>query len=115
MTRTPFDQVLQRLGTDSIKWDKAALALGSSADGALPDQSGSNLLLPLSLADMDFQTAPVVVAALEAQYDQAAAMTGTSAPQEGAVPSGDEIAAQVERFLAGLSGDQDPSKDAGDR
>ncbi len=56
-----------------------------------------------------------VVAALEAQYDQAAAMTGTSAPQEGAVPSGDEIAAQVERFLAGLSGDQDPSKDAGDR
>lgn len=67
MTRTPFDQVLQRLGTDSIKWDKAALALGSSADGGSPDQSGSNLLLPLSLADMDFQTAPVVVAALEAR------------------------------------------------
>ena len=56
-----------------------------------------------------------VVAALEAQYDQSAALLSAAANQEGAVPSGDEIAAQVERFLAGLSGDQDPSKEAPDR
>ncbi|MFM8895307.1 MAG: PAC2 family protein, partial [Actinomycetales bacterium] len=56
-----------------------------------------------------------VVAALEAQYDQAAALAGSAPAQEGEVPSGDEIAAQVERFLAGLTDEQDPSKDAGDR
>jgi len=52
-----------------------------------------------------------VVAALEAQYDQAATLVGATFAEEGSVPSGDEIAAQVERFLAGLSDARDPSKD----
>jgi hypothetical protein len=47
-----------------------------------------------------------VVAALEQQYDQMAQIR--SAAADLAVPSGDEIAAQVERFLADL--DQDGSR-----
>ena len=57
-----------------------------------------------------------VVSALEQQYDQMAHLTGGAgggladlAP-EGGVPTGDEIAAQVEEFLQGLAGDADEEK-----
>ena len=51
-----------------------------------------------------------VVSALEQQYDQLAALRGTVTPAStgsdlapgGHVPSGDEIAAQVEQFLADM-------------
>lgn len=62
-----------------------------------------------------------VVAALEAQYDQVATLARATTAAQGEmpngaeVPSGEEIAAQVERFLAGLTDDQDPSKEAPDR
>jgi len=50
-----------------------------------------------------------VVSALEGQYDQMlearSALTKPSSAPQGVVPSGDEIAAQVEEFLAGLEGD----------
>lgn len=62
-----------------------------------------------------------VVSALETQYDQMlearSALTKPSSAPQGLVPSGDEIAAQVEEFLAGLdeptekedkSGGEDP-------
>jgi hypothetical protein len=54
-----------------------------------------------------------VVAALEQQYDQLAAITsgalgGAAALAAGELPSGDEIAAQVESFLSSL-GDEDAS------
>jgi hypothetical protein len=50
------------------------------------------------------------VHALEQQYDQLAALRGTAAPVSGGsdlapggqVPTGDEIAAQVEQFLADM-------------
>lgn len=59
-----------------------------------------------------------VVAALEQQYDQAAAQQAgedQDQPTLGDVPSGDEIAAQVERFLAGLADNDDQTKESGDR
>jgi hypothetical protein len=50
-----------------------------------------------------------VVSALEGQYDQMlearSALTKPSSAPQGVVPSGDEIAAQVEEFLAGLEGE----------
>jgi len=55
-----------------------------------------------------------VVTALEAQYDQMvearSALTKPSSAPQGEVPSGDEIAAQVEEFLAGL-GDESEKED----
>jgi hypothetical protein len=55
-----------------------------------------------------------VVSALELQYDQMlearSALTKPSSAPQGLVPSGDEIAAQVEEFLAGLEGDSDKSE-----
>lgn len=60
-----------------------------------------------------------VVAALEQQYDQLAGQTfGTPSSSlgdlepEGGMPSGDEIAAQVEEFLAGLGEDGEEPKGA---
>lgn len=58
-----------------------------------------------------------VVSALELQYDQMvearSALTKPSSAPQGLVPSGDEIAAQVEEFLAGLeneTGKEDKSR-----
>lgn len=56
-----------------------------------------------------------VVAALEQQYDQLAALTaggsgGLADLTEADVPTGDEIAAQVELFLSSLSDPDDPEK-----
>ncbi|MBU6245615.1 MAG: PAC2 family protein [Actinomycetales bacterium] len=55
-----------------------------------------------------------VVTALEMQADQAAALASSAGGEHlpvGEVPTGDEIAAQVERFLAGLSDDQEQTKE----
>ena len=59
-----------------------------------------------------------VVAALEQQYDQMAAITsgatgGLGDMAEGGVPTGDEIAAQVELFLSSLEDPDDPEKQTG--
>lgn len=56
-----------------------------------------------------------VVAALEQQYDQMAAITegaqgGLADLSETGVPTGDEIAAQVEQFLSSLDDPDDPDK-----
>lgn len=48
-----FDRVIPRRGTDSCKWDSAA------ADG----------VLPMWVADMDFQTAPAIIEALRRRVD----------------------------------------------
>jgi len=58
-----------------------------------------------------------VVSALEMQYDQMvearSALTKPSSAPQGEVPSGDEIAAQVEEFLAGLEGQSDKEDKSG--
>ena len=56
-----------------------------------------------------------VVAALEQQYDQMAALTSGSSGglgdlADGRMPTGDEIAAQVEQFLSSLDDPDDPEK-----
>lgn len=58
-----------------------------------------------------------VVSALEAQYDQMSearnALTKPSSAPQGEVPSGEEIAAQVEEFLAGLGDDSEKEDKSG--
>lgn len=58
-----------------------------------------------------------VVNALENQYDQMvearSALTKPSSAPQGMVPSGEEIAAQVEEFLAGLEGETDKEDKSG--
>ena len=56
-----------------------------------------------------------VVSALEQQYDQMAALTtgstgGLGDLTDGRMPTGDEIAAQVELFLSSLDDPDDPEK-----
>ena len=56
-----------------------------------------------------------VVSALEQQYDQMAALTSGSSGglgdlTDGRMPTGDEIAAQVEQFLSSLDDPDDPEK-----
>jgi len=41
-----FDEVIERRGTDSVKYD------------AVPERWGRNDLLPMWVADMDFRTPP---------------------------------------------------------
>lgn len=69
------------------------------ADGEVTDQLSGN------------EEFAAVVSALELQYDQMlearSALTKPSSAPQGVVPSGDEIAAQVEEFLAGLETETD--------
>ncbi len=53
MSSFDFDTVPQRLGTDSQKWQKYA----------------GRDVLPLWVADMDFKSAPAIIAALHARVD----------------------------------------------
>lgn len=48
-----FDEVINRLETNSIKWD------------TLEDRYGSTEVLPMWIADMDFKTPKVVLDALK--------------------------------------------------
>ena len=44
-----FDEVIERRGTDSVKYD------------AVPERWGRNDLLPMWVAEMDFRTPPFVI------------------------------------------------------
>ena len=48
-----FDEIIDRHGTDSVKWD------------AVSERWGRNDLLPMWVADMDFRTPPFVMDALK--------------------------------------------------
>ena len=48
-----FDEIINRNGTDSVKWD------------AVESRWGRNDLIPMWVADMDFRTAPFVIEALK--------------------------------------------------
>lgn len=82
--------------------DLSAVGLESQAvkaDGEVTDQLSGN------------EEFAAVVSALELQYDQMlaarSALTKPSSAPQGVVPSGEEIAAQVEEFLAGLETETD--------
>lgn len=53
-----FDEIIDRRGTSSVKWD-----------GVQKYWNGRNDLLPMWVADMDFKTAPFVVEALKKRLD----------------------------------------------
>jgi len=55
MTTYNFDEVVERRGTHSLKWDFA------------PSLSGNQTLLPLWVADMDFKAAPAIMEAVKAR------------------------------------------------
>ncbi len=57
MSKYSFDEVMERRGTHSLKWDFA------------PSLSNSQELLPLWVADMDFKGAPVIVEAVKARAE----------------------------------------------
>lgn len=52
-----FDEIIDRKGTDSVKWD------------AVENRWGRNDLVPMWVADMDFRTAPFVVEALKKRLE----------------------------------------------
>lgn len=56
-TSYDFDTVIDRRGTWSVQWDGVA------------DRFGMDGLLPFTISDMDFETAPEVLAALRARLD----------------------------------------------
>lgn len=56
-TSYDFDTVIDRRGTWSVQWDGVA------------DRFGVDGLLPFTISDMDFETAPEVLAALRARLD----------------------------------------------
>ncbi len=55
--RYNFDEVIERRGTDSVKWD------------AVKDRWGRDDLLPMWVADMDFRTPPFVMDALRKRLE----------------------------------------------
>lgn len=52
-----FDEIIDRRGTDSVKWD------------GVQDRWGRNDLTPMWVADMDFRTAPFVIEALKKRLE----------------------------------------------
>ncbi len=52
-----FDEIIDRRGTDSVKWD------------AVGERFGRNDLLPLWVADMDFRTPPFIIEALRTRME----------------------------------------------
>jgi len=63
-----FDKEINRLGTSSVKWDYQKNGIGMVQTDAADAKHGANRLLPLWVADMDFQSPP---AAIEALADRA--------------------------------------------
>ena len=78
--QTDFDQVINRKGTNSVKWEFTYL------DGVFaPREMGDDLfapdeLLPLWVADMDFATPPAVIEALTARAQHG--VFGYTAPKD---------------------------------
>ena len=58
-----FDEIINRKGTDSVKWD------------AVEGRWGRNDLIPMWVADMDFRTAPFVIEALKKRLSTASHFT----------------------------------------
>lgn len=56
-----FDELTDRLGTDSYKWDSAP---------EVEDRKYDDAMIPLWVADMDFRTAPCIVEALKKRVEQ---------------------------------------------
>lgn len=67
---TDFDGFVSRLGTDSIKWDIAGQPTPPEPEQQKNEAMLAEVVVPLSLADMDFPTAPAISRALQARARQ---------------------------------------------
>ena len=68
-----FDEVIERRGTDSVKWD------------GVKSVWGRDDLLPMWVADMDFRTPPFVMEALRKRLEHEV-LGYTSACEDGILP-----------------------------
>ena len=64
-SENPFDVVHDRRGTNSIKWDFSYVDGVTNDSPTEPGNTADARPVPLSLSDMEFQTSPEIVAALE--------------------------------------------------
>ena len=64
-----FDKETNRIGTSSIKWDYQKNGIGMVQTDACDAKNGADRLLPLWVADMDFQSPPAVIEALKARAE----------------------------------------------
>lgn len=62
-----FDEVIDRLGTNSTKWEMIAAGGARSITDRTDPRHGPDQLLPMWVADMDFRTVPEVIQALTAR------------------------------------------------
>jgi hypothetical protein len=89
-------------GVTGLSWDHEALQVAA-------DERQVEIAAQIA----DSAEVREVVAGLEQQYDAFAAGTTSSLlAEDQPLPSGDELGAQFERFLAGLDGDDRPDGDA---
>ena len=71
-----FDEVIERRGTDSVKWD------------GVKSVWGRDDLLPMWVADMDFRTPPFVMEALRKRLEHEVPLqNGFSAPYAEQTPA----------------------------
>lgn len=73
-----FDRVINRLGTNSVKWEFVFSGKGRAFGDHADPKHGRNQLLPLWVADMDFQVAPPIQEAVTAAAQHG--IYGYSAP-----------------------------------
>ena len=85
--------------------------VGLQVDASVLASASERAVQDVAAQVADNEAFAAVVAALEAQYDSAA--TAASSSWTGSdIPSGDQIAAQVEEFLAGLARGDGQDKDS---
>ncbi len=76
-----FDKIHNRANTNSIKWDFAYQNGVLQKRDAGDDPLATNELLPMWIADMDFQTAPVILEAIQKRAQHG--IFGYTLPDEG--------------------------------
>ena len=64
-----FDKEINRMGTSSVKWDYQKGNMALVETDACDAKHGADRLLPLWVADMDFQSPPAVIEALKARAE----------------------------------------------
>jgi len=81
-----FDKILPRESTDSIKWEYRSTPKGAIKWDATSASKGADRVLPMWVADMDFECAPAIIAAFKARIEHPIfGYTGKSDEYYGAV------------------------------
>ena len=64
MTTYDFDKQVDRRDTDCVKWDEPVVRSKENLEQQVGSQNSDSDIIPLWVADMDFETAPCVQKAL---------------------------------------------------